>query len=337
MTGLIAFDGAILAAGPPTGVARAFLVALAAYVPLADGKVAVLLPPGGDGSELPTSVEVVPAPRGALQRQLTLPRLLRKLGALVLHSPVAAIPLRARCARIATVHDLPWCAPGLGERGSLRARFAVRQAVLRADAVLVPSRFTLQCLQRWLGPRGTERAQIVPHGVPQPERPAPKENLRGPFLVLGDDRPRKNHARVKAAHAIARQRSPALPDLQFVGPPDHWVSEAEKTRLLRRCRALVHASLFEGFGLPVVEAMAHGVPVICSLAASLPEVGGGAAVLVDPRDVEALARAMVHVHENQELRDALRAAGLAHSVDFAPQRTARAWLELHRELLAGKA
>ena len=174
----------------------------------------------------------------------------------------------------------------------------------------------------------------MPHGVPQPERPAPKADLRGPFLVLGDDRPRKNRARIRAAHAIARQRSSTLPDLQFVGPPDRWVSEAAKTALLRSCRALVHASLFEGFGLPVVEAMAHGVPVICSLAASLPEASGGAALLVDPRNVDALALAMVHVHENEELRDVLRAAGLAHSVDFAPHRTARAWLELHRELVA---
>jgi alpha-1,3-rhamnosyl/mannosyltransferase len=81
--------------------------------------------------------------------------------------------------------------------------------------------------------------------------------------------------------------------------------------------------------------MAHGVPVICSAAASLPEVSGGAALLVDPRDVPALALAMVHVHENEQLRAELRTAGLLHVIDFAPERTARAWRELHRELLAG--
>jgi glycosyltransferase involved in cell wall biosynthesis len=282
-------------------------------------------------------VEIVPAPRSALRRQLALPGLLHRLGATLLHSPVAAIPLRARCPKVLTLHDLPWCAPGIGEGMHLRARWATGLAVSRADAVLMPSRFTLECLRKWLGPKGVARARIVPHGVVQPERPADKASLRGPFLVLGDDRPRKNRDRVARAHAIARKQCPGLPDLRFVGPPDHWVQEAEKLELLRSCRALVHASLFEGFGLPVLEAMAHGVPVICSATASLPEVSGGAAVLVDPRDVESIAMAMVHVHENLELRDELRAAGLLHVLDFAPERTARAWRDLHRELLEAAA
>ncbi len=331
--GVIVFDAVTLGDGPPTGVARAFLTTLQAYVPLAERPLAVLLPKGADGGELPAGVEVVPAPTGALARQTGLPKLLQKLGARLLHSSVASIPLRGPCPRISTVHDLPWAGAEAIEKGPSRARAATRAAVTRADAVLVPSRSTLRGLRAFLGDAGIARAHIVPHGVPLPDAPAPLAALTGPFLALGDDRPRKNRRLLRKAHALARSLCPDLPDLRFVGPPDAFVPEAEKLAILRSSRALVHVSRFEGFGLPVLEAMAHGVPVICSMATSLPEVAGPGAAYVDPDDVPGLAELLVHVHRVDELRQQLRTAGLLRAIEFPPERPAREWLRLHRKLL----
>jgi glycosyltransferase involved in cell wall biosynthesis len=112
------------------------------------------------------------------------------------------------------------------------------------------------------------------------------------------------------------------------------VTEAEKSDRIRGARAVLHLALFEGFGLPVVEGFAHGVPVLCSDRASLPEVAGGAALIADPLDVEAMARAMVEIAADRELRDRLRTRGLERARAFRPGRAARAWATLHAEVAA---
>jgi glycosyltransferase involved in cell wall biosynthesis len=327
----VAFDGAPLAHGHITGVGRSFLTTLRAWRQLATADAVLLLPDGAEDPGLP-GIEVLQAPRGGVRRQRLLPSLLRQAGADLLHSPVASVPLRAKCPVIATVHDLPWRAPVPVDGAGAWRRLVTRRCLKRADAVLVPSQFTLRCIWESEGGPATEKARVVPHGVVFPERPARAADLTGPFLCLGDDRPRKNRARIAAAHARAQRRCPGLPDLRFVGPPDAYVSETEKLAVLRTSRALVHGSLFEGFGLPVLEAMAHGVPVLCSAVASLPEVGGNAALYFDPFEVDRIADAMVAVHENGMLRAEMRSAGLLRAVEFPPERTARAWLEVHLEL-----
>lgn len=94
----------------------------------------------------------------------------------------------------------------------------------------------------------------------------------------------------------------------------------------------VFPSLYEGFGLPPLEAMACGTPVVCSNAASLPEVVGDAAVTVDPYDVDALAEAMQRVLADRDLREDLRARGLARARQFTWERTARETLAVYREV-----
>ncbi|MHC4513948.1 MAG: glycosyltransferase, partial [Planctomycetota bacterium] len=103
-------------------------------------------------------------------------------------------------------------------------------------------------------------------------------------------------------------------------------------KLLRSCRALLHLSLFEGFGLPVLEAFGHGLPVLCSNRASLPEVAGDAALAVDPTDIEAMANAIVRIHRDEELRTRLRARGLERARVLTPVSSAAGWRHLHREL-----
>jgi glycosyltransferase involved in cell wall biosynthesis len=125
--------------------------------------------------------------------------------------------------------------------------------------------------------------------------------------------------------------------LRVIGPPVGWVDDREKWRLLRSARGLVHASLLEGFGLPVLEAMAHGVPVLASEDRALAELAAGAALHVDAHDVGALARGLVALHTDAGLRSRLRAAGLERSAAFTPQRSALLWQAAHERVLAGPA
>lgn len=101
--------------------------------------------------------------------------------------------------------------------------------------------------------------------------------------------------------------------------------------LYRSATALVYPSLYEGFGLPVLEAMASGTPVIASRAASIPEVLGDAGILVDPEDVRAWTDAIVRVVNDEHLRRSMTAAGIARAGEFTWARTARITLDVYRK------
>jgi glycosyltransferase involved in cell wall biosynthesis len=171
------------------------------------------------------------------------------------------------------------------------------------------------------------------------------------WLCVGTIEPRKNHERLFAAYAawlretggdmplvlaggkgwlmddVARTvRSLGIADkLVFTG----YVTDAELAWLYASCRAFLYPSLFEGFGLPVLEAMSLGAAVICSDATSLPEVAGEAAVLVDPLDVAGLAKAMAMVAADPALREGLRAKSLARAGLFSWDKTARIVLDAY--------
>src|SRR5262249_24435562 len=148
--------------------------------------------------------------------------------------------------------------------------------------------FTLAAAQTLL--RDAACLHLVPHGVAPPAAPPiDPADRHGPLLALGDDRPRKNRVRVRAALELARQDGAMLPELCFAGPPLNHVDDGAKLQLLRGCRALVQCSLFEGFGLPVLEGLAHGIPVLCADLPPHREIAGDAALFVDPRDVAAIA------------------------------------------------
>jgi glycosyltransferase involved in cell wall biosynthesis len=112
------------------------------------------------------------------------------------------------------------------------------------------------------------------------------------------------------------------------------VDDADLAALYAGATAFVMPSLYEGFGLPPLEAMASGAPVICSNASSLPEVVGDAALLVNPRDAEDIARAITHVLDDAALRDELRAKSLARAAQFSWERTAEMTLAVYREITA---
>jgi glycosyltransferase involved in cell wall biosynthesis len=333
----IAFDGACFGDGPTTGVGRAFATGLAAYAARGDADCVLLLPANASDPAI-AGVRTVKAPRGALRRQLQLPHLLRTLRADLLHSSVAAVPLRAPCPTVATVHDLPWLhdelrAPDVGERTSRWRIFATVRALRSAAAVLAPSQFTARDA-RIAMQRRDARLVVVPHGTTLGPAPtdAAIDARSEPFLVLGDDRPRKNRARLVAAWQRALLVRPSLPPLRFVGPPDGYVDEVEKVRLLASCRALVHVSRFEGFGLPVLEGLAHGAPVLCSDLPPHREIAGEHAEFVPPTDVDAIAAGLVRLDRDRDRRRALAHGGHARARAFAPEAVADAWHRLHTEL-----
>ena len=112
-----------------------------------------------------------------------------------------------------------------------------------------------------------------------------------------------------------------------------WVSAEELEGLWALAEAFVYPSLYEGFGLPVLEAMARSVPVACSNASSLPEVAGDAALLFDPRDEPAIASALLRLLHEPALAERLRVAGLARVREFTWERTARMTLESYARVL----
>ena len=279
-------------------------------------------------------------------------------GARLLHSMGIFTPRTPRIPKLVTVHDLnavrnkQWVRPRWHERRSDR----IRQAVTRASHVVTYSRFTAEEVCEELGVP-PERVHPVPLGVDcrqfQPLAPEALRAVRkqhGDYvLAIGLFTPRKNFpALVEAVAAV-----PDL-DLLLVGRPSDG-SEAltlaiERTgmrgrvrtlsglqpralvELIGAARAFAVPSLYEGFGLTVLEAMACGVPVVCSRAASLPEVAGDAALLVDARSSEELAAAIGRVVGDSELAEGLRLRGLARARAFSWESSARTLRELYRSV-----
>ncbi|RMH05280.1 MAG: glycosyltransferase family 1 protein [Planctomycetota bacterium] len=202
------------------------------------------------------------------------------------------------------------------------------------------------------------RTAVVPLGVDERFRRAGQErDLEGDrFLFLGSVEPKKNLPVLLEALALAAERGlrtgldvagragwgsrdvrraaerhPVLAErVRFLG----FVPDAALPGLVAGALALVLPSRYEGFGMPVLEAMAAGTPVLCSDRGALPEVAGGAARLFDADDAEGLADLLLRIEEDRELRADLRAAGLARSAAFTWEACARGTLEAYRRALA---
>lgn len=340
MISAIVFDGSVLGAGPQTGVGGSFLTTLQAYVPIAARPCILLLPAkAANAAELQEQIPGLHiesrVPSGRIRKRQYLRHYARQCNAALFHSPVVALPRQLGCPGVATVHDIPWLHPELRREPGSRwsQRLALRQTVRSADALIVPSQATREDLLR-ATKVVDNKVETIPHGVLWPDEEAPETSSGQPFLILGDARPRKNLERVAAAHAIAKNRDVDVPDLRFVGPDHGYVSDPEKWAILRSSRALLHLATLEGFGIPVLEALAHGVPVVCSNQTSLPEVAGDAALLVDPRDINAIADAMIRVHRDSKLRSELRERGRQRAQQMTPSHSAQRWLQLHNKLIA---
>ena len=351
---------------PAAGVRRYVGELTRAMVALAEPLEIVALG-GHDAGALPAGVgHVVEPPHPPTNLGWTLvglPRAASSAHVDVIHAPAYTAPFWAPAPVVLTIHDVSYARHP--EWYPYR-RDWVRQAFYRYSArtaaqIITDSTFSAAEIQAaYSVDRG--RLSVVPLGVDGrfgPLDPAQAADLpRGveaPYLLhVGDLHERRNLPVVVEALAAARAQRDAYRRLTLVlagvdrgvgdaldamaraagasglvvrlGP----VGETELQALYQRASALVYPSLYEGFGLPPLEAMACGLPVIASNAASMPEVVGDAGILLDPLDVGAWTDAIVRVVGDESLRERLRARGVQRAAGFTWARTARRTLDVYR-------
>jgi glycosyltransferase involved in cell wall biosynthesis len=291
-----------------------------------------------------------------------LPLSLQRVG--IIHAPSpAGVPPPARGQRlVVTVHDLAFRVyPSLFPASwRLLFRVGTRRAVRRADAIITVSQSTADDLVRYSRAEPSRihvvplAASLPPTGEP-PEEALEKMKIAQPYvLFVGTLEPRKNLVRLVRAYrrAIGRTRlphrlvlagplgwrpRPLLREIAVDGPGEILLtgkrSPSELDALYRGAAAFAYPSLYEGFGLPVLEAMARGVPCIISTASSLPEVAGGAAVAVPSRSVSELAGAIERVLTDDAEAARLSAAARVRAEQFSWEQTARMTLKVYGSLV----
>ena len=281
------------------------------------------------------------------------------------HSP-APLPLPTRGRRVVTVCDLFFLDdPGRADPGA-RKHFVKRaaSALLEADGIVAISEYTKSALLERF-PLDPDRIRVTHLGVEDDRRspPVPRSvertraalGLPSEFLLfVGACEPRKNLPAPIDALALVHEGGIKVP-LVIAGRPgagqaellariasrglSDWVRspgylpDEDVRNLYYAAAALVFPSLCEGFGLPLLEAMAAGLPSAVSKSGALPEIGGPAAVYFDPKDPSEIAAAIVHVLTDSGLRETLRRAGPVRAAEFRWERTAAQTLAFYREVL----
>ncbi|HEY1755372.1 MAG TPA: glycosyltransferase family 1 protein [Bryobacteraceae bacterium] len=230
-----------------------------------------------------------------------------------------------------------------------RTRFSeqARQAAQRSDLVIAVSRFTAQQVEDLLQVEPS-RIRVIPHGARAPHISPARENL---ILMVGAVQKRKNVARLVKAfeHAPsgwklaiagsaegygavvelrAVEESPRRRDIEVLG----YVPSAALEDLYSRARIFAFPSLDEGFGMPVLDAMARGVPVVTSRRSAIPEVAGDAALLVDPEDVEELGAALKRLAGDEALRQDLARRGRDRAAEFTWENAVEQTWKVYQEL-----
>ncbi|MCC7353156.1 MAG: glycosyltransferase family 4 protein [Anaerolineae bacterium] len=285
----------------------------------------------------------------------------------LLHGLAYVTPLAASCPTVVTVHDISFVRFPQAFRAANRHYLSTftRLSVRRAARVIAVSAHTRDDLVRtWAIP--PEKITVVPNGLDAAFHPeevtaaAEFRRRRGLperfILSVGTLEPRKNLARLVQAYAAATAEGGRQVKLVLAGGKG-WdyqeiFSQVEGLGLTqdvlfpgfvpadelpwwyRAAAVFAYPSLYEGFGLPVLEAMASGTPVMTSTASSLPEVAGDAALLVDPYDVDAMAQAILRLLNDQALRGELVARGLRRASSFSWARTATETITVYQDVLS---
>jgi glycosyltransferase involved in cell wall biosynthesis len=299
-----------------------------------------------------------------LADQVHAPHAAEKAGAQVLHSLASTGPIRGRVPRVVTVHDLSYLKHPEAHFGlrALGMRLLVPAAARRSRRVIVPSQSTRDDVVRHLR-LNPSKVDVVPNavghppGAPRRSRDRVRADLdageRSILLTVSAKRPHKNLMRLLGALTrIPRERRPLLVlpgyptphevelrsraaqlglgrDVRFLG----WISDEELEDLYRASDCFVFPSLHEGFGLPVLEAMARGLPVATSHRSSLAEVAGDAALLFDPDDEASVAAAIERLLTDPDLVVRLVAAGPPQAARFTWEATADGCVTSYRRAL----
>ena len=265
---------------------------------------------------------------------------------------------------VVTFHDL-FVLSGDYSSAGFRERFAqqAREAAGRADLIIAVSRFTADQVRDLLNVPES-RIRVILHGTRSPASTPPDDDARENLILhVGAIQKRKNLIRlVEAFESIeaplqSRDCKGTAPwRLVLAGSPSGWQSEETLSRidasparsridvtgyvsqntledLYCRARILAFPSLDEGFGIPVIEAMARGLPVLTSNRSALPEAAGGAALLIDPLDTDSIAQGLARLTNDAALRNELRAKGLARAATMTWDRAVAQTWAVYQELL----
>jgi glycosyltransferase involved in cell wall biosynthesis len=312
------------------------------------------------GTVLPPGVTPIHLRRRArgrfltLEHDLRLPSDLRRSGASVAHSPALDPPRRSPVPWVQTVHDLipmTFDDPELAIERRRWRRYGPR--VLRAAAVVTPSQYSADEAVDVLGV-DPARVHVIPHGVEAEFRPDPQTGPTAPadpyLLYVGAWGPQKGYA--EAMEAVAARADEGHPHrLVIAGRQDDWMLGRIKgvldgarrpdlvdvvgyvddlPALYRGADALMVTSRREGFGLPALEAMASGTPVVAFANSAIPEVVGDGGRLVPDGDLAALVRALAVVIDDEMVRRSLVRRGLARATKFSWRRSAEAHADVYR-------
>lgn len=307
-------------------------------------------------------------PLAATLGNFELHRAASKLGLDIVHDPIGIAPfLVPRCSykKVTTIHDaVPAIYP---ETQPILSRLLFSTLITYAgktcDAILTVSQTSADDLAHHYK-LPAEKIHVTPNGVHFPQKLTDTNvvhvlerfGVQPPyFLYVGALHPRKNIKRAIEAFEAARKVHPEA-KLVIVGPPSwgahqelravlrsagenngivftDFLSDHELDALYQGALGLIFPSLYEGFGLPVLEAMSHGTPVITSTVSALPEVAGDAALLVDPTSVDEISQSMISLLENPSLCAELSKKGLARCEEFSWKKTAGKTLDVYRSLV----
>jgi len=315
----------------------------------------------------------VPERAGAysMREQVTVPLDLRREGANLFHAPHYVLPPLTPCRSVVTIHDcihlrFPQYLPS--RIGYAYAKASLWTATHRAAKVMTVSEASKRDILRYFHVPES-RIDVIYNAIDDRfwEQPSTEDigrvreryQLNAPFvLYAGNIKPHKNLDRLIEAFHLLRQ-DPNLKDVQLLIIGDEiskyaslrravhrhklhkyvrffgFVPDQTLAALYRLAAVFVFPSLYEGFGLPPLEAMASGTPVITSNVSSLPEVVGDAALMIDPYDPGAIAAAMRRVLEDSTLRAHLRTRGLARAREFSWERSIRRVREIYGEVMQG--
>jgi alpha-1,3-rhamnosyl/mannosyltransferase len=358
----IGFDGRALTS-PAAGVRR-YATELFGALATCEPRLTIVAVGARDRTPLLPSIERARGsaafPTNAGWMLTGLPRAARRARLDLFHAPAYTVPLPSPRPLVLTIHDVsyerhPEWYPY--KRDPIRRAF-YRWSARAADRVITDSMFSkAEIVAAYdIGP---DSIDVVPLAAASlfaegPVMPLPAHLPRRYFLHVGDLHVRRNLDMVARALAHARRRAPDLGDMRLVlAGVDRdqaaalvledgtrrlltFVGQADEQLLLalyRSATALVYPSRYEGFGLPLLEAMACGVPVIASRTSSIPEVVGDAAVLLDPDDLEGWSAALERVAADEAHAAALRQAGRRRAAGFSWRRTAAETAAVYARLL----